>query len=642
MVGEDPHLFAANQAQPAERRSPVAWLIPRSLAPAPMAVGPVSTTETLRATTDAVALTGATGTGTADVADADAAPSTRPPPPAEEVPPSPARPRGRSFLTWGVGSYVLVLGVILALAARESQGNLIYVLDDPAIHQSIAQNLVDHGTWGVEAGHFQSASSSPLWTVLLAAYLVVAPFARSAGPLVLNVLASVAVIAILAGNQSVLRPSRRRPADAVAVAVLVTVVLFLPGLTLVGMEHVAHMALVLGAVALFHRQGAGELARWPRWLPYLLVALATLVRIETLFVALGLAVALLARCLSGWGPDGLAARRRAQALRALLVAAAAVIPLAAVAASNRLAGQGWLPNSILAKSRVDDPDTPLYRLPVERLTTDPLVGVLTVVLLVALVLLWRQPRRFAFPAIVTVVTVAGHVALARIGWYERYQAYLLVIAVYAALQLAGEVVATAPKPVARPALGAVLVLAMLPFCGTKVFLTVDAPLAVADTYEQRYQAGRFLARYYDGEPVATGELGYVSVLHDGPITDLFGLGDYEVLQARMDAGPRPPATYWERLTAERGFEVAAVYPSTLGLETPPGWMLAGWWSLPRRTVSAFEPRFEFWATSPEALLRLQDHLRDFADDLPEGVEVTVNEPAAEQAVLRMAADEPPA
>ncbi len=541
---------------------------------------------------------------------------------------------------WGVASYLIVLGVVLALSLRQSDGHLVYVLDDPAIHQSVASNLLHHGTWGVVPGHFESASSSPLWTIVLAGYLIL-PVPASSAPLLLNMAAAVAVIAILGANQTVLRPGRRRPADAVAVTLLVAVVLFLPGLTLVGMEHTLHMATVLGAVVLFHRREMGELARWPRWLPYVLLALATFVRLETVFVGLAVAVALMARCVPGWGPDGGAAPVRRQVVKAGLAGLAGAVPMAVVALGNHLGGQGWMPNSVLAKSRVSDPGKSAFRMAIERFTSDPLVGALTVALLVALVLVWRQPRRFTFPAVVAVLSVVGHVAFARIGWFERYQAYLLALLVYSGLQLLAEVPAFAPAArdgspervggVRRPALGLVLVVALLPFCGTKLSLIVDSPMAVADTYEQRYQAARFLARYYDGEPVATGELGYVSVMHRGPITDLFGLGDYEVLQARLEDS-RPPAEYWTGLQQRRGFEVAAVYPSTLGFNTPDEWILAGWWTLPRRTVSAFEPRFEFWATTPEALYQLQDNLRAFEGELPDGVEQVVNEPAELEAM----------
>jgi hypothetical protein len=231
-----------------------------------------------------------------------------------------------------------------------------------------------------------------------------------------------------------------------------------------------------------------------------------------------------------------------------------------------------------------------------------------------------------------------HVVLARIGWYERYQAYLVVLAVYAALQLVPEALA-ALRARPRASLGAIAVLALLPFCGTKLFLTIDSGLAVSDTYRQRYQAGRFLAEYYAGEPVATGELGYVSLLHEGPITDVLGLGDHEVLQERLATG-RPSAEYWAQLMADRGVEVVAVYPSTIGAETPEGWLLAGRWTLPRRTVTAFEPDFQFWATSPEALLELQDHLRRFAPELPAGVEVEINEDAA-VAVAQLGNPTPP-
>jgi hypothetical protein len=529
----------------------------------------------------------------------------------------------RSFLRWGAATYALVMSVLVVACLRATSGRLVYALDDPAIHLSLADNLLRHGTWGVEPGRFESASSSPLWTLLLAGWSAVSPHAEL-GPLVLNAAAALAVVAVLGANQTVLRPSRRRPLDALAVAVLVTVVLFLPGLTVVGMEHTLHMALVLGAVVLLHRRSEGERVRWPAWLPYVLLALATLTRVETAFVAAGLAAAELARCAPGWGPDGGTAPAGRAVRRAGLVALAAALPLALLGGWTRLMGQGWLPSSILAKSQTDDQalQHSFVRAALNRLTTDPLLVCLVLVAVGGLVLAWRQGRRFTYPAVAFVTATVLHAAFARMGWYERYQAYLVLLGVYAALQLAAATLGPQRRR-ERPALIPVLVLASLLFTATKVSLTADAPRAVADTYEQRFQAALFLDRYYAGQPVATGELGYVSLLHEGPVTDLFGLGDHEVLEQRRASHTPPPAGYWADLARRRGFEVVAVYPSTLGEDTPAEWTLAGEWRLTRRTVTAYEPTFQFWATTSGAIGPLQDHLRDFAPELPPGVEVHV-------------------
>lgn len=199
----------------------------------------------------------------------------------------------QAFLRWGLGAYGLITVVLLVAALRTSDGTMVYALDDPAIHLSVAQNLVDHGTWGVTPGHFQSASSSPLWTLLVAAFVGVAPFAADWAALVLNVAASVAVIALFARVQSTFRPSLRRPLDVAAVITLVVVVLFLPAATFVGMEHVLHLALVLAAFHLLLQERDRTRSRIRRLAPYLLVALATLTRLETAFLAAGLGAALL-------------------------------------------------------------------------------------------------------------------------------------------------------------------------------------------------------------------------------------------------------------------------------------------------------------------------------------------------------------
>ncbi|MCB1261052.1 MAG: hypothetical protein KDB33_11805, partial [Acidimicrobiales bacterium] len=534
----------------------------------------------------------------------------------------------RAFVGWAVGAYLVTLGLLLVLALRRSSGTLVYAIDDPAIHLSIAQNLIHHGTWGVVPGEFQSASSSPLWTLAVAATSVLLPFAPELGPLLLNVVASIVLLMLLGAHQRVLQPSRHRPADAVAVVALVVVILFLPALTMLGMEHIAHTAMIVWAVVCFGRRAAGETAG-RRWLPYLLVALATLTRFETLFVVAGLVAAELAIVLPGWRPAGRdGVTLGGQVRRAAGIAAAAIVPFVGFVALNVAMGQGLLPNSVLSKgpavSGLADTFSPEELQ--HRLADDPLLAALAALTLALLLVGWRQGRRSTYGLVVLFVATVAHVLLAQVGWYERYQAYLITLAVFVLLDVAAEIVpAERRAPTPHTPLVAGLVLSALLLSGTKINLARQVPLAVADTYGQRYQAARFLERFYDGAPIATSELGYISLLHDGPVTDVLGLGDYAVLEERRRNGQEPSPAYWAQLADERGFDVVVVYPGTMLYQVPDAWILAGSWKLDRDTVTAWDPELDFYATSPEALAPLQAQLEAFAPELPPGVTTSINE-----------------
>lgn len=523
----------------------------------------------------------------------------------------------RAFVRWGVAVYLGAVTVLVTVVLVYLRGHLGYVLDDAAIHLSVADHLVRDGTWGVTAGRFESASSSPLWTVLLAVGALAGPAVQDWTPLVLNVAAGLGVVVVLGRNQTVLRPGRRRPLDAVATVVLVVAVLFLPGLAVVGMEHTLHVLLVLAAVALVHRRGEGLPDRLPGWAPIALVALATLARFETAFVALGLAAGIVA-----------ADRGRASLRQAAALLAASAVPIAAFGVANRALGGGWLPNSILAKGHGTAETSQSDGLgPVDiahRLTNDPLVAGLfaVAVLYLALTAGRRAPARL--PAITLVVATGAHVALADVGWYERYQAYLIALGVYLLLAVLAEL----PPDVRRRSLAAVVGLAVL-FGATKIELLADAHRAADDMYRHQYQAARFLDRYYDDASVATDQLGYISLMHDGPLTDLGGLGDYEVLRAD-DPGP----DLWDELARRRDVRVVVLYDYSVARRAPDGWVVAGQLSMDGRTTTGVSNTLQFLATSPEELQPLQDRLAEFGGDLPARVHLELNEHAGLQVMAR--------
>jgi hypothetical protein len=173
----------------------------------------------------------------------------------------------------------------------------------------------------------------------------------------------------------------------------------------------------------------------------------------------------------------------------------------------------------------------------------------------------------------------------------------------------------------------------LVFGVSKIGMVVTAPRAADDIQRHHVQAGRFLERYYDGEPIGTDQLGYVSLLHDGPITDFAGLGDYEVLQAGA-----PGPELWAGLAERRGTRVVVVYDAVARRRVPRDWTLAGQLVLDGDSTVAVSQRLQFYATTDDEVAPLQEHLAEFSDDLPPRVELDLNEYAGLQ-VMRRQLDE---
>ena len=530
------------------------------------------------------------------------------------------------FERWGVAAYLVVTGVLVAGILARLGGTLVYTLDDAAIHMSVADTLVRHGTWGVDAGVFQSASSSPLWTVLVAAGMAVVPRGDQWVPLLGNLAFGVATIVVLGRNQTVLRPSRRRPLDAVVTVVLVTVVLFLPGLAVSGMEHSLQLVLVLGAVILFQRRAHDPADRGglPAWAPYAVLALATLARFETAFVGAGL----MAGLAYDWAHAARRSRERLARVREIVAVGAAVaVPVVTFSLFNLAMGGGVLPNSVLVKGQGAGSHTNHAGLGPgdigSRLAADPLVGALAVFAVAYVLLTWGRPARYRLTAITLAVAALLHATFADIGWFERYQAYLIALGIYLVLG----VIAEAPAGLRSRALAALLVVTVV-FTPMKATLLVRTPQYADQMYRHTYQAGLFLHRYYEGRPIATDQLGYITLFHDGPVTDFAGLGDYDVLRHE------PPRTedpvYWAGLQARRGFPVAVLPGVTSLYATPPDWIRVGTLHIDG-PYDGVGRDLEFWATSPGEVAPLEAHLKEFEPELPGGVTLKMNGLAGFQA-----------
>ena len=123
----------------------------------------------------------------------------------------------------------------------------------------------------------------------------------------------------------------------------------------------------------------------------------------------------------------------------------------------------------------------------------------------------------------------------------RYDAYWCVLAIlFLALQL--PVVAPRwPSPLSLStwttpknlACGALALLLFLPLAVKGGRLLWFLPQCTTNIYEQQYQMGLFVRRYYQGSTVALNDIGAVNFLADIHCLDIWGLANAEVAAAKQ-------------------------------------------------------------------------------------------------------------
>ena len=470
--------------------------------------------------------------------------------------------------------------------------------------------------WGLTADQFAPASSSPLWTVLLAGVLRFGG-ASEIWPFGINVVAGVLVVWVF---DRLMRP-HTPPAPRFVALVAAIAVLPLPTLVFIGMEHTLHVAVVLAFCGAAARELARDDARdffWAGGLP--LAALTAGLRYEGLFVVCAVVV-------------GFALRRRWLAATSLGLAGA-VVPVA-YAAFAVAHGALPLPNSVLMKSdpaRFASVGSALALagdwVGVLSLYRRPVLAALTLAALLLTAVLAAPRVRGRSPSLVLVALFLGvellHVCLVKIEWFYRYEAYVVALGfaavTLAALEAAGSTTlrdllsGSRLRRRAVAACGVVLTLPLFSRGAEAMLLTVPA---TGEVYRQQYQMGLFFRDHYAGEAIALNDIGAVSWLARVDVVDLIGLASPEVADARRRNADYTP--FFESVLHRRRASAACVYEYDFSgsRALPASWHKVGEWSIARHDAVSGD-RVAFYApTGQEG--RLAQALDGFAARLPDGV-----------------------
>lgn len=487
-------------------------------------------------------------------------------------------------------SALLIFLIYVALAMVRNGGAFEYALDDVYIHLAMAEQLFQGG-YGVNADEFASASSSPLFSFLLPTWAGLE--VQRWLPFLWNVVAL--VLAAWLVGLALARAGLGRLGVFFAIAAPLALAMHVAAFA--GMENMAHgaasLAIVLGLWRFAETREVG-------WLLMTGVVLAPALRLEGLALALAAAgvVFVLGRWRAGLG-----------------LAVLALAPVAAFAVFLSLLGLDPLPNSVNAKLPAPGAEEAgvlaglvgNFAWNVGQNGGRFLFALALAVGLLALVLLGRgQPGR-ALAALAVVAAALAHLALASVGWMDRYENYL-VLSLFAVLALVLADMGETPKT-------AILIVALaggLMTYGPNFDNYLSNPRAIA---LQQGQMARFAKDHVAG-PVAVNDLGYVAWNNPHHVLDLWGLASPEALELRQGGAPRGWA---DALADEKGVRVAMIYPQHLPRALGPDWVLLGGLFLEDHGGAFLGgDAVLFYARNDAEAVALQADLKDWVAGLPEG------------------------
>ncbi len=505
----------------------------------------------------------------------------------------------------GVIACVVMLLTMAALVvpAISRNGEFTYPIDDSYIHLAIGQNLAEQGVLGINPEEFSSASSSPVWPVLIAgSVLAVGP--RIGVPLVL---ATLSAIGLLIGLDVWALRRRFTVGERALLAAAVLVVVPLPVLALTGMEHVLQVAfsfllLWLGVVAATRERDRSSLAMLA-----LASVLCTSTRFEALFVV-AVTLAILA-----WA-------RRGREMVA--VALAGAVPVVAVGLVN--VGQGWplLPASVVAKTAATSSSGLAGYLPTPDLQNWARAPrLVSVVILTALVVWFGRramaadwPVRNTLFAVGTLAVAVLHLLFASTGFFYRYEGYLIVMCL-GSIGLGLHTLRAAGRLATLPVLVRAAMVVLVVLAGVDgVRIHTKAIGGMDEIHSQQLQMARFAASACPGCRVAVNDIGAVALYGEGTVMDVYGLANNSVLERRLDGDYDTEAT--GEIADDEGVAFAMVYPPkefSMIPGIPEGWERLGSWTIPTRVVVG-DSVVDFYSVDPSRTESLQRAWDEFQPD----------------------------
>ena len=505
----------------------------------------------------------------------------------------------------------LVLGLVIFYNLRlvtGFAGRFIYPLDDAYIHLSMAKNFAESGVWGITQYEFSSTTSSPFFTFLLA--ILIKVFGNwEYIPLVANSIAGVFLIWVL--HQYLKQFSKLTYA-----VFLFSIVLLMPLhlMIMTGMEHVFHTLTMILALLAFQKYLESDTPRNFSNLA-LLSILATGFRYESLFFIFFICVYLF-----------FIRREYVKSVALGLFAITPVIIYGWISVSH---GSFFLPNSLILKGNTNDGIVGFLT----RVAGNAYRGVSVLILIIILVIqiFIKSKNRISFidkisKNAVPIVVFCGfivHLLFANFGWMIRYEAYLVVIILFAIAPFADGLF---QKDIGDKLMRfTMIILLLITFYLRFVPMLKYQPMASKNIFDQQIQLADFLHRYYKNSRVVANDIGAITYFNNIHLLDTYGLGSIEVAKLRKEdhgkfTDNKNLQDYIYATARSQDFEVALVFDKWVKM--PDYFSKVGTLTIQDNYICG-GTTVSFYSVKKENTEKLRNQLTEFSKKVPKDVIINI-------------------
>lgn len=524
-------------------------------------------------------------------------------------------PFTRPAVIVAVGCLLLFLPILLVeLNVLSYTGSVfIYPLDDTYIHLNLAEHLTK-GTWGINDKEFAGASSSLLYTTLLAishfffdSYLV---------PFFLNcVTGGLTIYALHIWLRRQLIP----PAGQLLIIAVVIFTSSLAFLVVSGMEHslqcLFSFLFIFGFSEWLHKNAGNVESFFPLRL-YTLAFLTGSIRYEGLFL---ICIATLF----------LVMHKKIKV--ALLVLFIGSLPAVLFGVYSLYKGGFFLPNSIMIKSTPVSSNIMgwISAIVVNKFiyAKTGMAEIATQRLVILLPFFYILFRRYINPAETYILiflfgALVCQIAFTPVGWPGRYESYLFfstsLICAFLVYKYGREVLKTSNVK------EKISVFLIFFFLVLPAFLRSTASYnklsqACKNIYEQQYMMASFVKTYYNHQIVALNDIGAVGYFTEAIVIDLWGLANTEIAKAKNKKVMMP--AYLDSLCKKRKVKIAVIYDSWFNNEMHRYWKKVASWQIQNNVICG-DDIVSFYSVSPENSTQIVRDLKEFEKQLPHSVLVS--------------------